>query len=145
MEIESGGTLLSTMAELRAKIEQGVLASPQRLQLAKAYLESLEWGIKGLETMGQRMGFVVLEKPAPQEYPKMLYRGTQYQIANNPSEEHTITSEGFSARQVEPLPMLNEPAMMPPEAPTFSMPLPGGFNGSGDSTGDDTESIQERP
>lgn len=128
----AGGMLLSTLEELRGIVEQRTLGSPQRLQLARSYLESLEWGIKGLAVMGQRVGFFMLEEPAPKEFPKMLYRKDRYQIANNPLEEHTMNSEGFWPRAQQPSLQQEEPE--PVTAPTFSIQLPGPRNGTQQDT-----------
>lgn len=136
--VVSGATLLSTMAELKQRIEQGVMASPQRLQLAKTYLESLEWGIKGLETMGQKIGFVMIDPPAPVEYPKMLYRESTYRIANNSTEEQAMNSEGFWHRPAEPYPKF-EPLVEAPEAPTFRVSLPHGPEQVADTFADEVQ------
>lgn len=123
-----GGTLLSTMADLRAQVEQATKGSPQRLQLARSYLDSMEWGIRGLAAMGQRVGFTMLEAQVPQEFPKMLYKGAKFQIANNRLEEHTMNSEGFWPIAQKPSPRVEEPE--PVTAPTFSIQLPGPRNGT---------------
>lgn len=117
-----GGKLLSTMAELRQQVEQATQASPQRLTLARAYLDSLDWGIKGLATMGQRIGFQILEPNPPQEYPKMLYKNDSWRIAANPTEEQSMLSDGFSPRV--PVPLIEPPIPFNPPPPTISIALP---------------------
>jgi hypothetical protein len=121
----SGGILLSTMTELRQNVEQVHQTSPQRLALAKAYLDSLSWGITGLEALGQKLGFVILSPPEPREFPKMLYRQNQYQIAENQTQEQSMLLEGFSPKvPAEPQAKLLEEAL--PVPPTFSINLPQG-------------------
>lgn len=122
-----GGKLLSTMAELRHEIEQKVMASPQRLTLARAYLDSLAWGIQGLETMGQKIGFQLLAAPPPEEYPQMLYRRREFRIASTAVEAQRLISEGFSPRVPGPWPLAEQPETQTPlPAPTFSVRIPSG-------------------
>lgn len=112
--VVSGGRLLSTMVELRREVETKVQASPQRLKLAQAYLDSLAWGIKGLEEMGHRIGFTLLDKLPPQEFPKMLYREGETAVADNQSQEQSLNSEGFwPLRSVAP-PEASPPVILAP-------------------------------
>lgn len=121
-ETATGGKLLSTMAELRQQIEMATQASPQRLKLAQAYLDSLAWGISGLAALGHKVGFQLLEPNPPREYPKMLYKGPDYQIAKTPQDEQLLLSDGYSSRVSIPSPP-PEPAERPPP-PTISISLP---------------------
>jgi hypothetical protein len=136
MEKVAGERLLSTMLELRERINQLHQGAPQRAMLAKTYLDSLAWGIGGLAAMGQRIGFMILDPPEPLEYPKMLYRGVDYKIATNEAEEQLMLLEGFSfrvQRLVEP-----EVVARPPPPPIISVSIPRGMM-SGDEYTRDTD------
>lgn len=117
---------LLSMAELKSLIEQTHGNSPQRLQLARTYMESLTWGLKGLEGMGQKLAFTVLPPPAPQEFPKMVYKRKQVKIAANATEETLLQDQGFFARRPEPIP---EPESETATPPVFSVTL-GGRHGN---------------
>lgn len=116
-----GAKLLYTMEDLKNYINQ-TIGGPQRLKLAQAFLQSLEWGLGGMEGMGVRIAFQILDPPKPVEYPKMLFRGNNFQIANNPTEEQRLNSVGFWARVPKPLPTLEPPER--PLAPVISMRIP---------------------
>lgn len=119
---EPGGRLISSLAELRNQIEHQVQSSPQRLKLAQAYLDSLAWGITGLTALGQKIGFQLLEPSPPMEFPKMLYRGQDYQIAATALQEQQLLSVGYSSRVSIAAPP-SEPAERP-KPPIISIQLP---------------------
>jgi hypothetical protein len=116
-----GAKLLYTMEDLKNYIEQ-TIGGAQRLKLAQAFLQSMDWGIQGMDSMGVRIAFQILDPPKPVEYPKMLFRGNNFQIANNPTEEQRLNSVGFLARVPKPLPPPVEPER--PLAPVISMRIP---------------------
>jgi hypothetical protein len=126
-----GETLLYTLDQLTLKIESQ--HQNRRLEMAKAYLESLTWGLKGLEEMGHRIGFRLLPEPAPKEYPKMLYKGTETKIAENVQQELEMALKGFWPRAAEPLQTL-EPPEPRPMAPVISIRLPHAPNPTPEST-----------
>lgn len=118
-----------SMAELRTLIEGIHQNSPQRLQLAKTYLDSLVQTLKGLEQMGQKLAFTLLPPPEPIAYPKMVYKviGKKrvYKIANNSMEETLLMEMGYFPPEPKPEPT-PEPDKIPvEEPPTFSVVLGG--------------------
>lgn len=115
-----------SMAELRTLIEGIHSNSPQRLQLAKTYLDTLAQTLKGLETMGQRIAFTLLPPPPPIEYPKMVQRPMvnskgktilEYKVVNNSMEEELWGFQGF---QCPPKP---EPEPEPEPTPVGEPPV----------------------
>jgi hypothetical protein len=109
---------------LRQEIEKMHVGTPQRLTLAKAYLQSLEWGMKGLATLGQTVGFTIMPPPPPQEYPKALYRRGKTRLANSLAEETQLAIEGFHPKQPEP--EVQEPEPKQPSPPTIQVKMPDG-------------------
>jgi hypothetical protein len=115
---EPGEKLLYTLAQLTQQITSQ--HQNRRLEMAKAYLSSLAWGIKGLEEMGHRIGFRLLPPEAPKEYPKMLYKGNHWVQVENETQELSAISNGFSPQVVEPLKPQEQ--LAPPVPPTIKFP-----------------------
>jgi hypothetical protein len=123
-EVPPGETLLYTLPQLTRKIEGQ--HQNRRLEMARAYLGSLTMGIKGLEGMGHRIGFRLLPEPEPIEYPKMLYKKTQWVLVENREQEQVANSSGFLPKALPEAKPTPEPPSMP-SPPTVTIRLPDAF------------------
>lgn len=114
------------MPQLLDLLESIHRSSPQRLLLARAYLQSLMWGIAGLKGLGQDLGFVLMPPAPPMEFPKMLFRGTDSIVVNSTAEEARANGEGWMMRQeTRPATVTTPPPSPPLNPPVISIPRPG--------------------
>ena len=83
---------------LKTKIMVSHAATPQRQTLASMALASIEAGIQELAKLGHTVTLVEGPDGAPQEYPKMVYRGgggvaDQLIVHNQEEEKKYLTEE----------------------------------------------------
>jgi hypothetical protein len=88
------------MEDLRRRVERNHQGAPQRLQLARLQLDTIEQAMKVLQGLGERIVFGFLPPPPPIEYPKMMYKDVQPQAlleatVHNENEEQKFREKGY--------------------------------------------------
>lgn len=83
----------------------------------------------------------MLDPSPPREFPKMLYRGQDYQIAQTAQQESLLVSEGYSSRVSIPSPPA-EPAERP-QARVISIQLKPPAKDSPDGPDENTNAVDD--
>ena len=84
------------LTELAVIIEGIHRDAPERLKLARAYLSHMVEPTVGLAKLGQPLAFSFQPEPIPQPFPVMMFLGNQWAIAQNPTDQATLTGLGYT-------------------------------------------------
>jgi hypothetical protein len=84
------------LTELTVVIEGIHRFAPERLKLARAYLSQMVEPVKGLANLGQPLNFVFQPQLTPIPFPLMMFNGNLWAVAQNPTDQATLTGLGYS-------------------------------------------------
>ena len=108
---------MTDLTLLKSQLGAALSAEPQKAALAASALDEISQGISKLASLG--LSFFLTEGSAssPIEYPKALYRGDDFEVVHDATEEASLRSQGFDVHPtLRTVATPNEPEL-PLEAP----------------------------